>query len=107
MMNLSKNGFVDKINSSDKPIMVKFWAPWCVYCRRIETALDKLSERYGEKVVFGKVNIDEHPKIAEEEGIEVIPTLVLYSGGNKVASIVAPDSMAIIEKFLTEGMKKI
>ena len=91
----------------EKPVLVDYWAPWCVYCRRIAPAYEKIAEEYGDQLVIGKVNIDEEPKLAEAEKIEVIPTLVLYRGGKAVDSIVAPDSKAAIERFIQTAMERV
>lgn len=88
-----------KLAQEEKPVLVDFWAPWCVYCRRIAPALEKLSEQQ-EKVLIGKVNIDEEPQFAHQEQIEVIPTLILYKNGKALGSIVAPESKAQIEEFI-------
>ena len=90
----------------EKPVLVDYWAPWCVYCRRIAPAYEKIAEEYGDQLVIGKVNIDEEPQLAEAEKIEVIPTLVLYRGGKAVDSIVAPDSKAAIERFIQGTMER-
>ena len=83
-----------------------FWAPWCTYCRRIAPAFDKIAQQYADSLIVGKVNIDEEPALAQQEQIEVIPTLVLYRGGQAVASIVAPESKAMIDQFLEESAEK-
>ena len=85
-------------------MLVDYWAPWCVYCRRIGPAYEKIAQQYGDRLVVAKINIDEEPVIAHQEKIEVIPTLVLYEGGQAVASIVAPESKAKIEEFINENM---
>ena len=86
-----------------KPVLVEFWAPWCVYCRRITPALEKISQQYADKLTVATVNIDDEEALARQEQIEVIPTLVLYRGGKAVASIVAPESKARIDAFLQEN----
>ena len=104
-INMNKAQF-DQFMPEEKPMLVDYWAPWCVYCRRIAPAYEKIAEEYGDQLVIGKVNIDEESQLAEAEKIEVIPTLVLYRGGKAVDSIVAPDSKAAIERFIQDAMEK-
>ena len=88
----------------EKSVLVEFWAPWCVYCRRIEPAMTKLAEQFSDDLVIGQVNIDDEPLLSHQEQIEVIPTFVLYRDGKAVSSIVAPESKAALESFLREGL---
>jgi thioredoxin len=86
------------------PVLVEFWAPWCVYCRRITPALQKVSQEYSNSLVVGQVNIDEEPMLAHRERIEVVPTLILYQNGEALGSIVAPESKARIEEFIQDTL---
>lgn len=104
-INMNKAQF-EQFMQEEKPVLVDYWAPWCVYCRRIAPAYEKIAEEYGDQLVIGKVNIDEEPQLAEAEKIEVIPTLVLYRGGKAVDSIVAPDSKAAIERFIQDAIER-
>ena len=104
-INMNKAQF-EQFMHEEKPVLVDYWAPWCVYCRRITPAYEKIAEEYGDQLVIGKVNIDEESQLAEAEKIEVIPTLVLYRGGKAVDSIVAPDSKAAIERFIQDAMER-
>lgn len=104
-INMNKAQF-EQFMQEEKPVLVDYWAPWCVYCRRIAPAYEKIAEEYGDQLVIGKVNIDEESQLAEAEKIEVIPTLVLYRGGKAVDSIVAPDSKAAIERFIQDAMER-
>lgn len=94
----------NKLAQEEKPVLLDFWAPWCVYCRRIAPALERLAEQR-EDVVIGKVNIDEEPELARKEQIEVIPTLILYKKGKALGSIVAPESKAQIEEFIARTLE--
>ncbi len=106
MINMNKAQF-EQLMHEEKPVLVDYWAPWCVYCRRIAPAYEKIAEEYADQLVIGKVNIDEESQLAEAEKIEVIPTLVLYRDGKAVDSIVAPDSKAAIERFIQTAMERV
>jgi len=104
-VNINKEQFHYLLNE-EKPILIDFWAPWCSYCRRIGPAYEKIAEQYEQQLVVAKVNIDDEPQLAEAEQIEVIPTLVLYRGGQAIGSIVAPESKAMIDQFISETLNK-
>ena len=103
-MNINFERFQELLQG-DKPMLVDFWAPWCSYCRRIGPAYDRIAQQL-EDVEVVKINIDEEPDLAQAEHIEVIPTLVLYRGGEAIGSIVAPESKAMIEAFVQESLAK-
>lgn len=101
--NINKEQYNELIHNN-MPVLVDFWAPWCSYCRRIGPALDKLADQL-ENIRIVKINIDEEPELAEQERIEVIPTLVIYQNGQALGSIVAPESKAKIEGFIKETLE--
>ena len=91
-----------------KTLVLDFWAPWCTYCRRLEPAYEAAAaeaEAAGKEIVFAKFNIDEDEALADEFGIEIIPTLVLFEGGEAVAEVVNPPSKAAVEAFLADNLK--
>lgn len=94
------------VMKGEKPVLIEFWAPWCVYCRRIGPAFDKIAEQYADTLVVGQVDIDEQPELAQREQIEVVPTLLLYQDGKVCGSIKAPQSKAEIEAFIRETLAK-
>ena len=101
MIEMDEKRYLEALEG-EKPVLVEFQAPWCVYCRRIGPALQKLAQQSRERLVVGQVNIDDHPALAAREQIEVVPTLVLYHKGEALGSIVAPESRARIEEFLED-----
>ena len=102
MIAMNSELFNQHVSAEDRDVLVEFWAPWCVYCRRIAPALEKLAEQYESALTIGTVNIDEEPLLASREQIEVIPTLILYRNGKALGSIVAPESKARIEEFIRQ-----
>lgn len=104
MIAMNKQLFQNHVTEGSKPVLVEFWAPWCVYCRRIAPALKVVVEKYADMLTAGQVNIDDEPQLAENERIEVIPTFVIYHNGEALGSIVAPESRARIEEFIQETL---
>ena len=90
--------------AGEKPLLVDFWAPWCVHCRALQAAFDKAAEENEDSVLAVKINIDEEMELTNAEGIEVIPTLVLYKNGKRAASVVKPGSKAAIDAFLRDAL---
>ena len=101
-INMNQQAF-EKLLESGQPFLVDFWAPWCVYCRRIAPACEKIAQQYEGRLTVAKVNIDDEPALANAQHIEVIPTLVFYNKGKAQGFIVAPESKAAIEEFI-EGL---
>ena len=94
-----------KFTQAKQPVMVEFSAPWCVYCRRLAPALESVAEEYRDTLVFGAVNIDDEPELAQSEKIEVVPTLLIYQNGQVLGSIVAPESRAQLVDFIEDTLQ--
>ena len=77
---------LDEYAADGKMVLVEFSAPWCVYCRRLAPAMEKIAEEYKDILTVGSVNIDNEQELARQERIEVVPTLVLYKNGQAVDS---------------------
>ena len=98
-MHMNQKQFEQAI-MGDVPVLVDYWAPWCTYCRRISDAYDRIAEKYAGRLIVAKINIDDEPMLAQQEDIEIIPTLVLYHRGMTLGSVVNPESEAAIDAFI-------
>jgi len=78
--------FDTDVLKSDKPVLVDFWAEWCGPCKMIAPLLDDVSREYGERLQVAKVNVDENQAVPARFGIRGIPTLLLFKGGELVAT---------------------
>ena len=75
-------------------LVVDFWAPWCGPCRMVSPVIEQLSGELAGKVVFGKVNVDENPRVANTFGVRSIPTIAIFKNGKNVDGFVGAISKA-------------
>ena len=79
--------FTDDVLNSEKPVLVDFWADWCGPCKMIGPALEEISEELSDQLTIAKMDIMENPDIPGQLGVQSIPLLLLYKGGEVVAQM--------------------
>ncbi|MCG8449936.1 MAG: thioredoxin [Pirellulales bacterium] len=80
--------FQSEVLDSDQPVLVDFWAAWCGPCRMVSPTIEKLSQEYEGLVKVGKLNVDEHPQATGSFGVNSIPAVLLFKGGQVVEKFV-------------------
>ncbi|WRS28043.1 thioredoxin [Oscillospiraceae bacterium MB08-C2-2] len=100
---LTKENFEDEVLSSDKPVLVDFWAPWCGPCRMLSPVLEEVGKETADRVKIGKVNVDEEQELAAEFNVMSIPMLAVIQAGKLAAVSVGVKPKAQILELL-EGL---
>jgi thioredoxin 1 len=81
IINVTDVDFDEVVLKSELPVLVDFWAVWCVPCKMIAPLVDEMAGEYKDKLKVCKVNVDENLKVPSRYGIRGIPTLLLFKGG--------------------------
>ncbi len=97
--NFKTDTFDKEVLQSPQPVLVDFWAPWCVHCRVLNPVLEEFAENTRD-IRVGKVNIDEEPRLAEQYQIRSIPTVLLIKNGAVTAKKTAPQDSEELEDML-------
>jgi len=88
IVELNGANYENVTNTPDKLIIVDFWASWCMPCRAVAPVLDRLADENPDRLIVGKVNVDENRELAQTYGIASIPSIFFYKGGKIVDKMV-------------------
>lgn len=94
------------VSLAEKPIIVDFYANWCKPCKMISPILDKMAEKYADKIIIYKVNVDKEKELAKEIGINSIPTLIFVPKDGEPQIMVGAKSEEELDKFIQEVLLK-
>ncbi len=105
LLEFTEQNFVDSVLSNPNPVVVDFWAPWCGPCKMLTPIVHELAAEYAGRLVIGKLNIDDNPAVAAKYGIETIPTLLFFRGGNIVGRQIGLLAKAPLKVKIDEAFK--
>jgi len=96
--------FDEVIGSSEKPILVDFWAEWCGPCKTIAPILEELATEQADKFVIGKLDVDVNVATATKFSVMSIPTLLLFKDGAVVARLVGAKPKGALLQEITSNL---
>ena len=104
VIEVNDSNFDAEVTSSEIPVFLDFWAPWCGPCRMVAPVVDELAKEMQGKVKFAKVNIDESPNTASRFGIMSIPTLLVVKGGQIVGQQVGAVPKSTLKSMIENSI---
>ena len=97
---LTDKNFSEEVFKSQKPVLVDFWAEWCVPCQMISPILQEIADEFGEKIKIGKIDVDKNPLISATFSIDAIPALILFKNGKIVQRFIGVQPKEIITETI-------
>ena len=104
IVKLTDSEFENQVIKSEKPILVDYWAEWCGPCKMIAPILEEVSTEMSDKIIIGKLNVDENSQTPPKYGIRGIPTLMIFKDGNAVGTHVGALSKGDLIQFIENNI---
>lgn len=107
VVHLNKENFESEIKETGNPVIIDFWAGWCGPCQMMGPVFEELSGEYKNKLKFAKLNVDDHPDLANQFGIQGIPALIVLKNANEVDRIVGFAPKEVLKSKIDKALEKL
>lgn len=105
ILTVSDSSFESDVLKSDVPVLVDFWAEWCMPCRMLTPTIEKIAGEFSGKVKVGKVDTDKNRDVSVEYKISAIPTVMIFKGGQVAKKIIGLTNEGALRDALNEALK--
>ena len=102
ILTLDEATFDENLGAADTPLLVDFWAEWCGPCKMVAPTLAEIAGEQRGKLTVAKLNVDDHPAVAQRYGVMSIPTLIVFSEGEIKKKIVGAKGKAQLLEELAD-----
>ncbi len=100
LIQMATDSSFEELVKSPTPVLIDFWAEWCMPCQRIAPTVEQLAAEYAGKLTIAKMNVDENPSVPTQLGIRGIPTLMLFKGGQLVDQVVGAVDKGTLKRMI-------
>ena len=100
VVTLTDDNFENEVNSSEKPVLVDYWATWCGPCKMVGSIVEEIAIEFSDQLKVGKLDVDSNQASAAQQNVMSIPTLAIVKGGKLVAQQVGALSKTQLTEFI-------
>ena len=105
VLEVTDQTFKTEVLESEKPVMVDFWAPWCMPCRMMAPILEEFSRDNSDKIKVYKLNTDQNQSTATQYNIMSIPSLVIFNNGSEAVRVIGVQPAEVLKAELDKVLK--